>query len=194
MSETAYSLISSTSSSSYSDSTSKESPLESHEIKKFLPKRFNIKNLPRQEVIEKLTVFIEDFIELTFDCQTKNNIFYNSKIPDISIFDYLTRIGKYTSLENSTLVLALIYIDRICGKRDFELNKFNIHKFLFTAIMVAIKYNEDKIYDIKCFSKIGGISGRTLNKLEFHFLELIDYELFVQKEEYKNYCDYFRDD
>ena len=186
------SSTSSTPSSSRSDSISKTNILEPYEIKNILSNKFNIKNLSKQAIIEKMTEIIEDVVKHKSYGQIKDSIFCNSKIPSISIFDYLVRIEKYAKLESSSLVLALIFIDRVCDKNDFELNIFNIHKLLFTSIIVAMKYNEDRIYDMKCYSKIGGISIKTLTKLEYTFLDLIDYDLFVGKEEYKNYCDYFR--
>ena len=193
MCETTTSSVSSTSSSSSrSDSISKTYILEPYEIKNILSNKFNIKNLSKQTIIEKMTEIIEDSVEHKSYGQIKDSIFSNSTIPSISIFDYLVRIEKYTKLESSSLILALIYIDRIYDKNDFELNEFNIHKLLFTSIIVAMKYNEDRIYDMKCYSKVGGISIKTLTKLEYTFLELIDYDLFVEKEEYKNYCNYFR--
>jgi hypothetical protein len=54
---------------------------------------------------------------------------FNCKaVPEMGIFDYLLRIKKYTKLENSTLALALIYIDRICEKTGLILTELNIHK------------------------------------------------------------------
>ena len=37
--------------------------------------------------------------------------------PSISLLDYLRRIIKYVKIEYSTLIIALIYIDRICKKK-----------------------------------------------------------------------------
>ena len=182
----------STPSSSYSDSSFNENSLSTHETKSFLTEKFNINKLSKQTIMEKMTEIIEDVIEQKNCNQTKKNIFYSKHMPNISIYDYLARIEKYTKLENSSLILTLIYIDRIYNKRDLDLNKFNAHKLLFTAILIAMKYNEDKIYDMECYAKIGGISNKELNNLEYNFLILIDYDLFVEKEEYQNYCNYFR--
>ena len=44
--------------------------------------------------------------------------FKHDYVPKISLFDYLYRIQKYAGIENSTLILALIYIDRICSKKN----------------------------------------------------------------------------
>lgn len=54
--------------------------------------------------------------------------FYSKKPPAITIFAYLERIQKYSKLEDSTLILALIYIDRLCDMNDYQMNNFNIHR------------------------------------------------------------------
>lgn len=59
---------------------------------------------------------------------------------------------------------------------------------------MAIKYNEDCIYDNDFYSKVGGVAKKDLNKLEFNFLTLIEFNLFVNDETYNKYNDYFPDE
>lgn len=54
--------------------------------------------------------------------------FVCKKAPSISIEAYLERICKYTQIEESTLVLCLIYIDRFCDISKFSLSENNIHR------------------------------------------------------------------
>ena len=58
------------------------------------------------------------------------NTFVSKKIPPICINNYLERLVKYTKMENSTLVLILVYIDRLCDLNKIRLNYFNIHKYI----------------------------------------------------------------
>ena len=74
--------------------------------------------------------------------KNENSPFNHKHVPKISIFDYLVRIQKYSGIENNTIIIALIYIDRICSKKNIVLTKYNIHRILFTAILIAAKYNE----------------------------------------------------
>ena len=39
--------------------------------------------------------------------------------PSLSLLDYLRRILKYTRIEFSTLIISMIYIDRICKEKVF---------------------------------------------------------------------------
>ena len=119
-----------------------------------------------------------------------NTLFSRQQIPKISIFDYLLRIQKYSGIEESTIIISLIYIDRICKKKGIVLSKYNIHRLIFTAILIAIKYNEDIIYDNLYYSKIGGVTKKELLILENEFLQLIDFNLFVSNKIYQKYYEY----
>ena len=119
-----------------------------------------------------------------------NSPFVHEHAPKISIFDYLLRIQKYSNIENSSFIIALIYIDRICTKKRIILTKYNIHRILFTAILIAAKYNEDIIYDNLYYSKIAGVEIKELLVLENTFLNYIDFELFISNDIYKQYSEY----
>ena len=57
-------------------------------------------------------------------------------------------------------------------------------------MMVAIKYNEDNFYSSEIYAKLGGLSVHELNYLEFQFLILIKFSLFVEKDLFDKYNDY----
>ena len=119
-----------------------------------------------------------------------NSPFFHEYVSKISIYDYLLRIQKYSGIENSTFIISLIYIDRICNKKEIILTKYNIHRLLFTAILISTKYNEDAIYDNLFFSKIAGVTVKELALLEKAFLKIIDFDLFVSDEIYQKYYYY----
>lgn len=58
----------------------------------------------------------------------KKSPFTSKKPPAISILAYFERILKYTKIEESTLILTLIYIDRICDLSHTQLTELNIHR------------------------------------------------------------------
>ena len=64
----------------------------------------------------------------------KKMIFYLRKPPSIDLLLYIERIIKYTHLEESTLIYALIYIDRVCEKSDILLCENYIHRFYFNYL------------------------------------------------------------
>ena len=115
--------------------------------------------------------------------------FTTVNIPSMPIKDYLLRLSQFTRVNESTIILILIYIDRICKMNNFRLNFNNIYKLIICSMIIAIKYNEDNFYSSEVYAKLGGITVRELNYLEFQFLILIKFSLFVEKELFDKYYD-----
>ena len=118
--------------------------------------------------------------------------FISKKIPQISIEDFMKRLLKYSKMESSTLILILIYIDRVCFFGKFQLNYYNIHKLILASMVVSIKYNEDDYFSNKFYAKVGGVTKEELDKLEYEFLSLIDFSLFVDEDLFSKYYDYIK--
>jgi hypothetical protein len=53
--------------------------------------------------------------------------------------------------------------------------------------VVALKYNEDKIFLNNFYSLLGGVSMKDLKKLEQEFLKYLDYRLYVDEILYNTY-------
>ena len=152
------------------------------------------KSLDNFSTIQLISLTLDDIITKNEAENRENNEvnyddspFVNVKIPKISIEDYLNRIQKYSDLEDSTLVIALIYIDRLLENRNIILSKYNVYRILLTAVLLAIKYNEDEIYDNSFFAKIFGVTIKELNKLENEFLDLIEFKLFISRKTFQLY-------
>jgi hypothetical protein len=145
------------------------------------------------ELLEEISSVLEAIIRQNKNGKNTENknmeIFYTQE-PSISIYDYLDRIQKYLNVNNSTLILSLIYIDRICKEKGIKLRKNNIHRILFTSIVLSIKYNEDKFCKNSFYAKVGGISVKELTKLENAFLKLIEFKLFVSDDLFQKYYSY----
>ena len=116
--------------------------------------------------------------------------FYSRNIPLISVRDYLEHLYKYTKINSSTIVLILIYIDRICNISKCKLSYYNIHKLILGSMILAIKYNEDEYYSLKFYAKIGGVSLSEICNLEYSFLSLIDFNLYIKNDLFNKYNDY----
>ena len=120
-------------------------------------------------------------------------IFSSTNIPNISINDYLIRIQTYSEIERSTLILSSILIDHTCKKSGLILTYHNIHRILFGAILISIKYNEDTYYDNKFYSEIAGVKLKELKAIEYSFLELNDFNVFVNYNEFEQYKKFLED-
>lgn len=49
--------------------------------------------------------------------------------PEINLNDYLIRFISYSKIEEASLIIALIYIDRICQKNNIIITEYNIHRY-----------------------------------------------------------------
>ena len=154
----------------------------------------SFENKTSEEIINILNLFIEKSKELPNYSQKlkkqEKSIFNAKKIPKISLKEYLERIKFYTEIENNTLIISLIYIDRLFQESNLILTAFNVHRILFASILLALKYNEDLIYEFYYYSKIAGISAKELSKLENEFVHLIDFNLFIEKNEFITYKEF----
>lgn len=117
-------------------------------------------------------------------------VFSANLIPNISIEDYLIRIQMYSNIEKSTLIISLILIDRLCQLSNLTLTYHNIHRIIFSAILISIKYNEDTYYDNKYYAEIAGVTLKELKILEYSFLSMVHFKLFIQEELYDKYLQY----
>ena len=120
-------------------------------------------------------------------------LFSANSIPGISINDYLSRIQLYSGIEKSTLILSLIQIDHTCKKSGLTLTYNNIHRLLFAAVLISIKFNEDTYYDNKYYAEIAGVKLKELKMIEYSFLDLNDFNIFVNQKEYEQYRSYLEE-
>ena len=132
------------------------------------------------ELIEKNQKNINNN-NLNFD----DDIFNSKSIPNISTYDYLLRIIEFSNIEENTLILSLIYIDKIA--RIKKITKYNIYKYLITSVLIALKYNEDEIYNNNYYSQIGGINYEEIMQLELNFLVLIDFNVYINNKTFEQY-------
>ena len=146
-------------------------------------------------IIKKISDLLSDICDdNTKNLKGEKNLyikpFLMRNIPPISIKDYLERLCKYSKIDTSTIILILIYIDRICNIQKFKLTYYNVYKLILASMIIAIKYNEDEYYSNKFYSKLGGVSISEIVFLEYNFLSLIHYNLFVNNELFKKYNEY----
>ena len=148
-----------------------------------------------KKIIEKMSELLSDICDENTP-KFKNEInpyikpFLSKTIPSIKIKDYIERLYKYTKVNSSTIILILVYIDRLCNLHKLKLTYYNIHKLILVSMIISIKYNEDEYNSLKFYSKLGGIPKSELFLLEYIFISLLNFNLFVSKELFDKYNDY----
>ena len=177
------------------DETKSLTEKEKEKDKEGLQEKKEVQNINLINVISKtLTTILENNEKLKNYreiLKKQSKMFFSANsIPNISIKDYLIRIQNYSGIEKSTLILSLILIDRICKKSNIVLTIYNIHRVLFSSVIISIKYNEDSYYDNTFYAQIAGIKPNELKLLEYKFLELNDFNVYVKDIDYEQYEKY----
>ena len=151
--------------------------------------------LPNFDLIRAIAITLNSILETNKNLENYKEIirdqsrqaFSGNIIPSISIKDYLIRIQTYSNIERSTLIISLIYIDRFCNKAKVTLTHYNIHRILFSSILMGVKFNEDNFYDNKYYSQIAGVKLKELKVLEYNFIKMLNCELYVSRDLYDKY-------
>ena len=91
--------------------------------------------IDKETIIKSINSILEEIIKENMDSsktkireQQKSSTFFAKKIPSISVISYMERIIKYTKLEEASLIVMLIYIDKLCEMNNFLLTENNIHR------------------------------------------------------------------
>ncbi len=122
--------------------------------------------------------------------EKKESNFCSKEIPNISITNYILRLIKKINIEPSTLILGIIYFDKICNKGNIILSFLNVYRLILISLVLAIKFNEEYFETNEFYSKIGGLSNKSFNKLEIAVLKILNYKLYIKKDIYDNYINH----
>ena len=177
------------------EDTKSQTDKDKEKAKDNIPENEDIKN---KNLINSISKTLNTILEQNKKLKNYKDIlkkqismyFSANTIPNISIKDYLIKIQNYSEMEKSTLILSLILIDKMCKKSGIVLTHYNIHRILFSSVLIAIKYNEDSYFDNNFYSQIAGVKPNELKLLEYTFLEYNDFSIYVNDIEYEQYEKY----
>ena len=131
-----------------------------------------------------VNILIENKEKLKTHIINENDPLYSNKIPKIKIEDYITRFFTYSKIEISTLILSYIYIKRFIKKENYIISFRNIFRLIMSCTILAIKFNENKVYKNTFYAKVGGFDVDDLNNLEYNIFSRLDFNLRVLDSEF----------
>ena len=130
-------------------------------------------------------IFIAKKLKMLSSNENKSSDPFSSiEKPSIDIEDYIYKLHSCLGAEDSTYIIAGIYIDRFLLKSNYYLNPLNVHRIALLSIFFAMKYNEDYYPRQKIFAMCAGIHCRELLLLEHIYAIIIEHDFFVKKELY----------
>ena len=148
----------------------------------------NVDNILNLLTNEQIISFISnDIVQILIENKEKektniideNDPLYSNKIPKIKIEDYITRFFTFSKMEISTLILTYIYIKRFIKKENYIISFRNIFRLIMSCAILAIKFNENKVYKNSFYAKVGGFDVDVLNNLEYNIFSRLDFNLRV---------------
>ncbi|GET89037.1 cyclin 11, putative [Leishmania tarentolae] len=114
---------------------------------------------------------------------------FQSERPSGSYVALLTRFAEYTYISVSTLLAAIIYLDRLCLRHPrLLLTTRNIEKLLVAAVRVASKVVDLRSVNNKNFASVFSVPVQDMNELESEFLKLMCFDFFLSPKEFNNYA------
>lgn len=100
------------------------------------------------------------------------------------ISNFIENLFQMMNQSESCFVVMAVYFERLMQKHSSLVNENNLLRLIFASGMIAIKVQEDFSYKNSYFAQVSGISSKEINYLEIHFLDWIEYKLFVRREDY----------
>lgn len=177
----------------YETSTSHSSFLKRVIVVKGTCARPFVGRLTKVEFIDKCEAYFFLKIErcAKYDlpsCKDDISAFFGVSEPAISVRQYIVRLLKYTYSSNSTFVIMLLYIERIVSMEPrLRLNHHNMHRIAITALTIACKVLDDKVFSNAHYARVGGVrSVKEMTTLELLFMRFIRYNLYVDNLVYRD--------
>lgn len=115
----------------------------------------------------------------------QKNVFCSKLVPNLTMYQFITRVIKYTHIDVYSLLSAFYYVLLLLQRNNIFITINNAYNLLLVASVLSIKYNEDVKYTNEYYAKIGGIQIKKFNKLEYEFITLINFDLFIHHETFE---------
>jgi len=114
--------------------------------------------------------------------------FYGRK-QSISMESYVQRLYEYMDCSDAVFITALVYLDRLeIANRNNRLTPENVHRLFATAVLLAVKYQDDEIFDNSYYAMVFGFSNLAeANHFEATLLCFLDFRVNVSEKEYLLY-------
>eukprot|EP01064_Diplonema_japonicum_P008701 TRINITY_DN1610_c1_g1_i1.p1 TRINITY_DN1610_c1_g1~~TRINITY_DN1610_c1_g1_i1.p1 ORF type:complete len:163 (+),score=52.73 TRINITY_DN1610_c1_g1_i1:52-540(+) len=122
----------------------------------------------------------------------KLSLYDGEKAPGIEVREYMKRLVRYTGCDVDTIIIAIIYIDRICINAGIAITGNNVHRLLLAGFVVAIKWRQDRVHGNGHYATVGGVTRQELNRLERTALNDLKWETHVPQKAYANYLQHFK--
>ncbi|KPA84590.1 putative mitochondrial Cyc2-like cyclin [Leptomonas pyrrhocoris] len=119
--------------------------------------------------------------------QNFRSCFHSSRVPSISLWDYVRRFAKYSICSEECFIIAMVLMDRYVGRTRVPITLRNVHRLYITAMTLSVKLRDDAYYSNAYYASIGGVLNGELNVLELELLDTVQWFTWVDRTVYDAY-------
>ena len=145
------------------------------------------------EVIDDLTAITETNKYVFMMNPFYSKITVESAKRDKVLRDIAERVMNFIftlEIEESTVIMAFIYIDSLIRQDKQLININSLENILLISLTLAYKFNQDILYSDKIICNLAFFKTIKLINMSNFYLKKINYKLFVKEEKYENYKKY----
>lgn len=113
--------------------------------------------------------------------------FHSMYEPQLSVAQYVDRVGRYARCTQECFIVALILLDRYQTRTRNHISVLNAHRLIITSLLVAAKSRDDVFQSNEYYNRLGGLPESEINHLERCFLTDIDFMTYIPYKEYNWY-------
>ena len=119
------------------------------------------------------------------------SVYDGQKAPAISLTSYLQRWLGHTKCDVEVLIIAVVYIDKICTNKAIALTHTNVHRIVLGALVIATKWHQDRVHSNHFYASVGGVQRAELSRLERSVLLDLEFETHVSTSLFHKYMKRF---
>lgn len=154
---------------------------------KYIQTTIQLINTKRKQ--ENMDNFIKNIVKIiTAKCEDNkfypcenNTMFVSSKIPSITIHQYLTYLLSKTDSCEACYRYVGYHLVNTC-MNIFNINYYSIHRIILTTFVICVKFLTDGEIPLSLFAKIGGVAVNELKDYELHWLIHTDFNIMIPPE------------
>eukprot|EP01062_Namystynia_karyoxenos_P000088 TRINITY_DN10020_c0_g1_i1.p1 TRINITY_DN10020_c0_g1~~TRINITY_DN10020_c0_g1_i1.p1 ORF type:complete len:328 (+),score=50.13 TRINITY_DN10020_c0_g1_i1:137-1120(+) len=134
-------------------------------------------------IVESVAVANACFLDDLPDLEADVAALFSSGVPRFSFTEYAKALSA--SGRDDSWLAALILADRCCRASGCALTAMNMHRLLFSGLLLAVKLHVDCRRVSKAMSLYGKLGLDDTHRMERSFLRIVDWSTFIGFQEYE---------
>lgn len=118
-------------------------------------------------------------------CSVMCAAFSSTRVPPMSIDQYMTRLVAHGHISSAAVVVASVYLQRCIASSKLRVTVYSVHRVVFAAFVCATKYVDDFVVEDRALRKAGGVTFAEFGALERMFAgDVLGWRLYVDLGEF----------